>query len=345
MPATDWKERIRANEAAAHEAFAERLRALQRAGTEKAGRPSRALHAKGNCGVEGELTVLADVPEHAKAGLFEEPATYRAYVRYSNGSGARQSDAKGDVRGIAVKVLGVPGKKVIPGMEEAKTQDFLLIRTPAIPFRDADEFIAVVTAAAQSPLLLVPRILGRLGLARTLELLPKLSAGLKEPMRSLATTRYFSAAPIRCGAYAVHYALTPHEKLDPGSGAAQPASPDYLHEDLAARLAKGPVVYDMGVQFYVDEVKTPIEDASVEWKEEDAPFVTVARLTLPAQEIDGARGRKVADFVETLSFDPWHALEAHRPLGNVMRARNHAYRLSTKERGAAGEPDGSERFE
>jgi hypothetical protein len=100
----------------------------------------------------------------------------------------------------------------------------------------------------------------------------------------------------------------------------------------------------MRVQFYVDEAATPIEDASVEWKEKDAPFVTVARLTLPKQDLDGAHGRKVADFVEGLSFDPWHALEAHRPLGNVMRARNPAYRLSTKERGAVGEPDGTEPF-
>ena len=161
-------------------------------------------------------------------------------------------------------------------------------------------------------------------------------------MRSVATTQYFSAAPIRYGAYAVHYALAPQTKSEPNGSI--PPSADYLREDLARRLAEGPVVYDMRVQFYVDEATTPIEDASVEWKEKDTPFVTVARLTLPKQDIDGARGRKIADFVEGLSFDPWHALEAHRPLGNVMRARNHAYRLSTKERGAAGEPDGTEQF-
>jgi hypothetical protein len=342
MPAADWKETVPAGEDAKHEAYAERLRALQRASAKETGSPCRALHAKGNCGVEGEFSVLADLPEYARSGLFAKPATYRAYVRYSNGNPARQSDTKGDVRGIAVKVVGVDGKKIIPGMEQERTQDFLLIRTPTIPFRDADEFVAVVTAAGQSPLLLLPRVLGSLGFARTLELLPKLAGGLKEPMLSLATTRYFSAAPIRYGAYAVHYALTPHAKPDPSAG--KQASSNYLHEDLAARLAKGPVVYDVGVQFYVDEAKTPIEDASVEWKEEDAPFVTVARLTLPEQALDSPRGRKIADFIEGLSFDPWHALEEHRPLGNVMRARNPAYRLSTKERAAKGEPDGTEAF-
>jgi hypothetical protein len=343
MPAADWKETIPAGEEAKHQSYAEKLRALQRASAKTTGATSRALHAKGTCGIEGEFTVLADLPEHARAGLFANPATYRAYVRFSNGSGARNADTKADVRGVAVKVVGVEGKKIIPGMENEKTQDFLLIRTPTIPFRNADEFVAVVTAAEQGPLLLLPRILGSLGFVRTFQLLPKLAAGLKDSLLSLATTRYFSAAPIRCGAYAVHYALMPHTRPDRDAGV--PTSPNHFHEDLAARLARGPVSYDLCVQFYVDEVKTPIEDASVEWKEGDAPFTTVARLTLPKQDLDSPRGRKVADFIEGLSFDPWHALEEHRPLGDVMRARNRAYRLSTKERGAAPEPDGTEHFE
>jgi hypothetical protein len=46
----------------------------------------------------------------------------------------------------------------------------------------------------------------------------------------------------------------------------------------------------------------------------------------------------VAALVESLSFDPWHALECFRPLGHMMRARNHAYRVSTQARNAAPEP-------
>jgi len=34
-------------------------------------------------------------------------------------------------------------------------------------------------------------------------------------------------------------------------------------------------------------------------------------------------------------FDPWQALMAHRPLGEVMRARKAVYFASQKERGAA----------
>ena len=60
------------------------------------------------------------------------------------------------------------------------------------------------------------------------------------------------------------------------------------------------------------------------------------------QDLGSPRGRRIAERIETLSFDPWHAAEDFRPLGQMMRARNVAYRLSTQERGAAPEPDGPE---
>jgi hypothetical protein len=41
--------------------------------------------------------------------------------------------------------------------------------------------------------------------------------------------------------------------------------------------------------------------------------------------------------VERLSFDPWHALVEHRPLGVVMRARAVAYRRAVAAHGAISE--------
>src|SRR5882757_23945 len=103
-PSTDWKERIPEGEAARFEAHAVALRAMQRRRA-TAGKSMRALHAKGRGGLSAELVVLPDLPEHARHGLFAEPATYAAYVRYSNGAGVPQADRKPDVRGMAVKVL------------------------------------------------------------------------------------------------------------------------------------------------------------------------------------------------------------------------------------------------
>lgn len=340
-PATDWKETVPEGEAERFERHAETLREMQRRNA-RGGNTSRALHAKGNAGLEAELTVLPDLPEHARIGLFAGPASYRAYVRFSNGAGKHQSDRKPDVRGVALKVLGVSGKKIIPGMEDAKTQDFLMIRSPVTPFANADDFVALLRAA-DNPLLLLPRMIGHFGFGRGLGLLKQLSAGLSQPMTPLASTRYFSALPIKYGPYAVHYALTPHDRssepVKKGGG------PEQLGEELGATLRERAVSYDFQIQFFVDATRTPIEDASVEWKESDAPFLTVARLEIKKQDVSSARGQKIAALVEGFSFDPWHALEEHRPLGNMMRARNHAYRLSTQERGASAEPDGSEAIE
>jgi hypothetical protein len=339
IPATDWKEAVPEGEAERFERHAEALRDMQRAAAAASGKKHRALHAKGLAGLEAELTVLPDLPDHARVGIFAAPAAYRAYVRFSNGSGLHQHDKKGDVRGVAIKVVGVPGKKIIPGLEDARTADFLLIKSAATPFRNADEFLAVVRAAA-SPLSGFPRLIGQVGFGRALGLLRKLAAGLGEPVTSLATTRFYSALPIKFGPHAVHYALAPHAAPDP---TAKPGtSRHYLGEEIAERLRGGPVTYDFRVQFYRDAALTPIEDASVEWQEKDAPFVTLARLVLPKQDPSSPRGQRVAEMVERFSFDPWHTTEDFRPLGNMMRARNHAYRLSTQERAAEGEPDGSE---
>ena len=340
-PSTDWQESIAPGEAERLERLAEQLRDLQRRRA-RGGQAARALHAKGQAGLEAEFTVLPDLPDPARQGLFAKPATYKAYVRFSNGVGLRQSDRKPDVRGIAIKLVGVEGKKVIPGMEDAPSQDFLAILQRATPFRDAEEFVWFVLAA-EHPALLLPRMIARFGPGRTLGLLRRLPEGLGKPIVSLAANRYFSALPIRFGPYAVRYALDPRARVE--SGARRGLSADYLGEELAERLEAGPVSWDFRVQFFVDEERTPIEDASRDWSETDAPFHTVGRLTLPLQAVESERGRKVAQFVERLSFDPWHALVEHRPLGNMMRARNVAYRLSTQERGAAPEPDGGEKFD
>ncbi len=342
-PATDWTETVPPGEDDRLLRHAEALRDIQRRRAAKTGKVQRALHAKGLAGLEGEVTVLPGLPEYARVGLFASPASYRAYVRFSSGSGLLQHDKKPDVRGVALKLLGVPGKKIIPGLADATTQDFLLITSPATPFRNPDEFVALVRAT-EHPALALPRLIRALGLRRTFALVRQLAGSLGAPMGSLATTPFYSALPVKYGPYAIHYNLAPQARPGPAgapyasSDRASRTSPHHLGEELAERLRRGPVTYDLRVQFYVDARRTPIEDASVEWQEQDAPFLTVARLTLPQQDPTSPRGLRVAALCEGLSFDPWHATEDFRPLGDMMRARNHAYRLSTQERAALPEP-------
>jgi hypothetical protein len=159
---------------------------------------------------------------------------------------------------------------------------------------------------------------------------------------SLGLRRFYSALPVRYGAYAAKYSFVPKASE---AGGVPPASDDHFTSDLADRLARAPLAYDFAVQLFRDEATTPIEDGSVEWTEATAPWVTVGRLTIAQQDVRSPRGKKLEEYVEELSFDPWHALVEHRPLGDMMRARNAAYRVSTQARKAAAEPDGTERFE
>lgn len=331
-PSTSWKEVIEEGEDARFLALAERLVALQQkhAG---GGKLARGLHAKSHSGVKATFTVRPDLPAHAAQGLFARPATYDAYVRYSNGSGRREADKVDDVRGIALKIVGVPGKKIIPPLADCVTQDFLLIQTPTLAFRTPEEFVAFIECASGGQALLLPRLIFALGPFRPFSLLKDLIASLKAAP-SAALQRYHSAAPIAFGAYAAKLDLVPENT----GHAATPSKPNHYAEDLAARLAAGPLKYTLRAQFFVDEAHTPLESPGVLWSEAASPFLALADLTIAQQDVNSPEGRARDERVEAFSFDPWHALVEHRPLGAVMRARNHAYRLSTAARGASPEP-------
>jgi len=69
-----------------------------------------------------------------------------------------------------------------------------------------------------------------------------------------------------------------------------------------------------------------VEDLTVEWSEELSPPQTVAKLRLPQQDIGDDENLELMDAV---SITPWRCPEAHRPLGNLQRARKEVYRQSS----------------
>jgi hypothetical protein len=106
-----------------------------------------------------------------------------------------------------------------------------------------------------------------------------------------------------------------------------------LRSELKSRLKEGGVQFDFQVQRYVDEVSTPIEDATVEWAEDISPFVTIARLIIPAQELDDAAEREIDRF----AFNPWNTgSDDLRPLGSMNRARKLVYSASARLRQGSG---------
>lgn len=321
QPSTEWRERIAPDEAAhlAHVAMV--IAGLQRAKSAKFG-PGRALHRKQLLAATGTLEVFADLPEHARHGLFAGPGRHRALVRLSSGGPDVRSDRLPDIRGFALKVFDVSGECALGGATDH--QDFLMINQDRAPLTDSREFIDFMQAATPGPLSGVLHLFKAHGPLGGWSRLRELFAMLNKKFNGFAAESFNTVAPLCCGPYAVRVRLVPAGDPPPAA-----RSKDIV-ADMRERLATGPLAWNLELQFFVDEAITPIEDASVAWPDDRTPIVTVARLTLPRQGVDAAAAE-----AEAARFDPWGGLAAHRPLGEIMRARKVAYRESQKGRGAA----------
>src|SRR5258707_5631255 len=95
----------------------------------------RGQHPKMHGCVLGEFTVEPGLPDELRHGAFKVPRTFPCWIRFSNGS--QDDDARGDIHGMAVKLLGVEGEKVLPAEAREPTQDFVLMDHPVFFARDA----------------------------------------------------------------------------------------------------------------------------------------------------------------------------------------------------------------
>lgn len=336
---TDWKEDIKPDEQELFERFAAEIRDLQNKNI-TAGKTLRGFHSKIHAGVAGEFEVLDNLPAHARVGVISEPRVFPAMVRFSNGESNLAPDSKPQPRGIAIKLIGVAGPKLLtPDSEQdALTQDFLATsHSVTSTVRDVRQFIGFVRAKEAGALKMFPKLIKEVHFFQAVRIVAALVRTVILPkVNSMATEHFSSTAPIQFGRFAVKFTVRPSD----GTPAATPRerTQDYLHEELAERLRNADVVLDFVVQFFVDEKRTPIEDTSVAWKPEDAPFLKIAKLRIPRCNIDSEEGIARTRAVDELSFMPWHGLKEHQPLGNVMRARKVAYLASSAHRGHHPEP-------
>ena len=72
-----------------------------------------------------------------------------------------------------------------------------------------------------------------------------------------------------------------------------------------------------------------VEDVMTEWDQKTAPFVPVAQIDIHQQKFDTAEQNLAC---ENMSFNPWHALPAHKPLGGINRLRQAVYQAISKLR-------------
>lgn len=273
----------------------------------------RDAHPKMHGCVQGVFAVLPGLDADLKVGLFGESRSFPAWVRFSNQNNGVSPDSKPDIRGVAIKLMGVGGVKLIESDPECGTHDFILISDDRFVTRDVAEFDGLIRGLVGG----LPR-LGWYFLTH-LRVLRNLVSSLKRFANPLGI-RYFSVVPYLFGARAVKYSLTPRS----GADETVPAHPgdDYLKQAMVSQLAAGEAVFDFAVQFQADAYTMPIEDPGIAWDEEASPFLEVATLTIPAQVFDSA---EQAEFGDNLSFNPWRCLAEHRPLGGISRARRQVY--------------------
>lgn len=274
----------------------------------------RDAHPKAHGCVRAEFRVAQTLPAALAHGVFVPGATYPAWIRFSNGSqDATRPDIKGDARGMAIKLQGV-------------TQDFILISHPVFFANDPRRYLAVVSRASSDSVvskLLIPFDLGLRGALIALQTSRKV---ISNPLQ----TRYWSAVPYQLGSgpgrQAVKYSVRNCSAIvDPLP--AQPTA-NFLRDRLRATLQAG----DACMEFLVQPRTSPdmsVEDSMAEWPEQEAPFHAVATLHIPRQTFDTAEQNA---FCEALSFNPWHALPEHRPLGATNRLRKVIYERISRVR-------------
>ena len=316
----------------------------------------RSVHAKSHAILTGTLSVLPNLPPELAQGLFAHAASYPVIMRLSSTPGDLLNDSVSTPRGLAVKVIGVPGDR-LPGSEADRTQDLIMINGPVFAAANAKKFLGSLKLLAgttdKAPALKSALSAALRGAEKLLESVGGQSGTLKslggEPPTSPLGETYFTQVPVRFGEYMAKLSLAPiSDALMSLKGApiAITKSPNALREHIHTFFAAGDGLWELRAQLCRDLKKMPIEDASVLWPEELSPHQAVARISVPQQDSWTQARADVVD--DRTSFSPWHGIVEHQPLGSVMRARRAAYEASVKFRAehnsvAIAEPPDSSR--
>lgn len=286
----------------------------------------RDAHAKAHGCVKAEVTVNADLDSSLQRGVLSEPGkTWQAWMRLSNGNAYPQFDRARDARGMAIKLLDVPGEKLTHSPQHALEQDFVMFNHPAFFVRDVAEYKSNFAAQAD----------GKKAMAfftswdpRSWEirhLIIALKTLSPAPETPVATT-YNSIAPFKLGEHNIKYRVIPQPEACPQYQLPEQNQdlPNFLRNALYQQLSldRVPACFALQVQRQNPDYYMPIEDPSVEWSEAISPFETVATIKVPAQDFDS---REQNLFCDNLSFNPWHALPEHRPIGGINRLRKAVY--------------------
>ncbi len=303
------------------------------------GHAVRAVHAKAHAIIEGTLTIDADLPPELAQGLFSSPGEHKVLMRISTNPGDILDDAISLPRGMAIKVFDVDGER-LPGAE-GRTQDFIMVNGNVFQAKSADKFLgnlkllASTTDKAEGGKKVLSAVLR--GVTSALGAVGVESATLNTlggaPNVDPLGETYYSATPFRYGDHIAKFSLVPVApglKERTGAIIDTAGDRDAIRHTVRDELRSIAGEWEFRVQLARDLERQPVEDATVEWDEEEAPFIRVATIrAAPQDSWDDAR---VGEVNEHLRFSIWTGLAAHQPLGNINRARRDTYRHSADYR-------------
>ena len=278
----------------------------------------RDAHPKAHGCVRAEFKIAEALPKELAQGIFLPGKTYPAWIRFSNGSSnAQQADIKKDARGMAIKLLAVPGERLL-NHDEMSTQDFIMINHPVFFVNDPARYMAFmqdINSESFLKKLHTPFALGAKGTWIALNTRNTISNPLQ--------TRYWSMVPYQLGTGSGRQAVKYSAQACSRGTDPIPYNPhnNFLRENLRNQLQKSKACMEFLVQPRTSNSMS-VEDSMTEWPENQAPFYKLATIHIPQQVFDTPEQN---EFCENLSFTPWHTVPEHKPLGGVNRMRKVIY--------------------
>ncbi len=280
----------------------------------------RDAHAKATGCVRARFSIRGDIPERYQHSIFSAPGhEYQAWIRFSNGDMEVQKDSKPDARGMAVKVMGVEGDKIAPEFTGPATHDLIMTNTPAFFHRNVMDYVEDMhyLAKLERTRWFISFFPPRLHPKQFYRAIQTVSSKIDSPLQP----QYYSMLPYQLGHTEVKFSARPcvgeHSDVN-----VDRSHTDYLTEAMQSQLDDGTACFDFMLQERKPGANMPLDDATVIWSEEEAPFLPVARIDIPSQTFTS---EAQSQFCEDLSMNPWHAVGEWRPLSSLGMARRVVY--------------------
>lgn len=335
----------------------------------------RGVHPKSHGCIKATFEINADIEESLQVGLFSSPGkVFDAFIRFSNAEARLGPDIndKGEhgSRGMAIKVFDV-GTSVLLEDDGACNQDFLMINQPVFAFANTDDYLRLTRILDRNndspdsffaPLKLQDPSLSEQEKQKILEYIKAEnidSEGIQRIVDTITIVKqikstavanslniqYFSAAPFLFGLDKVmKFSVKPVHRVSPTELPSE-ITADYLRAALTESMKQNELIqFNFMVQVRNDDNNMGIENASSLWDENQFPFTSIAKITIPTPQTD-IDSDSNKDYCEALAFTPWHSLVEHQPIGSINRLRKEVYQASAEHRNPEINSSGSSLFQ